>query len=92
MIINILQIILIVIVFLPVKWFAYWLTEIKGLPEFLNYQPYSCNKCLQFWLLMGIYISLLVIPVYITVFGGITLTILDAIAMHINQKNKTILV
>ena len=89
--INILQVILVIITFITIKYLGYKITEDWGLPRWLNYQPYNCFKCLVFWLLMGFYVV-----------GGITLnwwyylsvgaiiTVLDVIALIHHQKNNTI--
>ena len=58
MFIQILQLILVIALFIPIKWICYKITEEWGLPTFLNYMPYSCFKCLSFWSLMAIYISI----------------------------------
>ena len=90
--IILLQAIAALIIFFAVKYGAYWLTEVKGLPEWLDYKPFSCNLCLTFWALMGIYTTLwlsFVCLFYMTMYGY-TLTILNAIAMWIDQKDKTI--
>lgn len=91
MFIEILQVILIFALFIPIKWICYKITEEWGLPTFLNYMPYSCYKCLSFWSLMAIYISIgLVFRLYITMAVGAILTILDVIAVIVDQKKKTI--
>ena len=93
MFIQILQVILVIALFIPIKWICYKITEEWGLPTFLNYMPYSCRKCLSFWSLMAIYISIgLVFHLYITMAVGAILTILDAIAVIVDQKKKTIIV
>lgn len=93
MFIQILQLILVIALFIPIKWICYKVTEEWGLPTFLNYMPYSCFKCLSFWSLMAIYISIgLVFHLYITMAVGAILTILDAIAVIVDQKKKTIIV
>ena len=80
------------VIFFAVKYGTYWLTEVKRLPEWLNYRPFSCNLCLTFWSLMGIYTTLWLSFVclnYMAIYG-IILTILNAIAMHIDQRQRTI--
>lgn len=85
------QVIITVIIFLLVNFGAHWLTEVKGLPDWLNYKPFSCDLCLTFWSLIGIYITLWLSfsCLYIGIYG-ITLAILNAIAMWIDQRQKTI--
>ena len=78
-------------IFFAVNYGAYWLTEVKGLPTWLQYKPFECRKCLTFWSLMGIYITLWLSfsCLYIAIYG-VLLAILNAIAMWIDQKDKTI--
>ena len=91
MILQLLQVILILGIFLPVRYLAYYITEVKGLPVWLDYKPFNCRLCLTFWSLIAAYLTVgLILGFEITLFGGILLTILNAIAMWINQKNKTI--
>lgn len=89
--IILLQALAALIIFLLVNYGAYWLTEVKGLPEWLQYRPWVCRMCLTFWSLMGIYITLWLSfsCLYIAIYG-ILLAILNAIAMWIDQKDKTI--
>lgn len=81
----------VVIIFLIINYGAYWITEVKGLPIWLQYKPFECRMCLTFWSLIGVYsaiwasFSCLIIGVV-----GILLAILNAIAMYIDQRNKTI--
>ena len=91
MFIQILQLILVIALFIPIKWVCYAITEVWGLPTFLDYMPYSCRKCLSFWSLMAVYISIgLVLHLYITMAVGAILTVLDVIAVIVDQKKKTI--
>lgn len=91
MFIQILQVILILVVFLPVKWLTYQITDVWGLPEWLDYKPWSCYLCLTFWSLLAVYIAVgLIFQAYITLIGGIVLAILNAIAMWYDQRNRTI--
>lgn len=90
--IILLQAIAALIIFFAVKYGAYWITEVKGLPEWLNYKPFSCNLCLTFWALMGIYTTLwlsFVCLFYMAIYGYV-MTILNAIAMWADQRDKTI--
>ena len=91
MIINISQIILVLVVFFAIKLSTFKLTEVWGLPEFLRYEPYVCNKCLSFWTLMGIYlVTGLICHLWITMGVGLLLTVLDTVALIIHQRNNTI--
>lgn len=91
MFIQILQIILILAMFILIRWFAWKVTEVWGLPEWLQYKPWNCKICLTFWSLLSTYLSIgLIFNLYITLIGGIALAIMNALAMWIDQKNKTI--
>lgn len=70
---------------------TYQVTDVWGLPEWLNYKPWNCYLCLTFWTLLFIYLSVgLIFNLKITLFGGILLTVMNALAMWIDQKHKTI--
>lgn len=85
------QFIIILIIFLIVRYGAYVITEEMGLPRWLNYKPFNCQLCLTFWSLLSLYIAIWVsFSCLIVGIGGIILAILNAIAMWIDQKNKTI--
>lgn len=87
----ILQVILVLALFIPVKWLTYNITEKWGLPEWLDYKPFSCYLCLTFWSLMAVYLTVgLVFKAYVTLGAGVLLTVLNTVAMYIDQKNKTI--
>lgn len=80
-----------VIIFLVINYGGYWITEVRGLPEWLQYKPFICRLCLTFWSLIGIYIALgLSFSCLYTMVGGIILAIMNALAMWIDQRNKTI--
>lgn len=89
--IIVLQILLILVIFLPIKYIAYYITEVKGLPQWLDYKPFNCKLCLTFWLLIASYLTLwLAFACLYTAIGGIILAILNALAMWIDQRNKTV--
>ena len=91
MFIQTLQIILILALFITIRWFAWKVTEVWGLPEWLQYKPWNCKLCLTFWSLLATYLSIgLIFSLPITLYGGIALAIMNALAMYIDQKNKTI--
>lgn len=88
---QILQVILIFAMFILIRWFAWKVTEVWGLPEWLQYKPWNCKICLTFWSLLATYLSIgLIFNLYITLIGGIALAIMNALAMWIDQKNKTV--
>lgn len=93
MFIQILQVILILAMFILIRWFAWKVTEVWGLPEWLQYKPWNCKTCLTFWSLLFSYLTVgLIFHLPITLYGGIALAILNALAMWIDQKNKTIII
>lgn len=80
-----------VMIFLLISYGGYWLTEVRGLPRWLEYKPFNCRICLTFWSLIGCYLAIgLSFSCLYLMIGGIILAILNAIAMLVNQKNKTI--
>lgn len=81
--------IIIVAIFLCIKFLVYKLIEGGYIPEWLKYKPYICEMCLGFWFLTAIYIALSFIFNYIFLVGNI-ITILDSIAHYIDIKNNTI--
>lgn len=85
------QFILMMLAFFVVKYAAYVMTEEIGMPRWLNFRPWNCDKCLSTWSLVGVYTVLgLSFDWYYLMIGGIILAILNGIAMEINQRNKTI--
>ena len=91
MIIKILQIILIFTIFILDRFMVdKWVNQ-KNYPKWLDYAPLNCNVCCTFWSLLAIYLVIgLVFQWWWTMIGGMILTVLNAIAMKIDQKNKTI--
>lgn len=88
---NILQIILIFAVFFPVKYLVYKWTNQKNYPQWLDFKPWNCELCATFWTLLTIYLSMgLGFGLHITLIGGIILAAMNALAMYINQRQKTI--
>ena len=79
------------IMYFVIVYGAYFVTEVKRLPEWLQFPPFECRKCLTFWsnfiagLVVGLSFSL-----YITMITVMVMAILTAISMHIDQKRKTI--
>lgn len=90
---NILQVILVLVIFFPTKYLTWKITEVWGLPTWLNYKPWNCNLCLTFWSLLALFIACgLLCHLWITMAVGGLITVLNAIAMYINQKNKTVVI
>ena len=85
------QFVLMTLAFFVVKYCAYVATEEIGMPRWLNFKPFNCNKCLSTWTLAGVYTVLgLSFDWYYLMIGGIILAILNGIAMEIDQRNHTI--
>lgn len=91
MISILLQFIGIFIIFFATSYATWYVTERQLVPEFLDYKPFQCRTCLTFWSLVAIYVGMgITFQLWIALIGGIVLAILNAIAMYIDQKNKTI--
>lgn len=86
-----LQIVLVLALFLPVKYLTWNITEKWGVPEWIDYKPFSCYLCLTFWSLLAVYLTVgYAFQMWLTMVVGVLLAILNAIAMWIEQRNKTI--
>lgn len=85
-----LQMIAMLMIFLGTKYLTYNVTEVWGLPKWLNFKPWSCNTCLTFWSLVAIYTTLWIIGYKWLGISGLILALLNAIAMYINQRRKTV--
>ena len=91
MITILLQLLLIFTIFFPIVYLVNLWVNQKDYPEWLNYKPFNCRICCTFWVLLAIYIVMgLAFHFWWTSIGGIILTALNAIAMKVNEKNKTI--
>lgn len=91
MIIAFIQILCMLLVYFAVIPIVYYFTEVRQLPEWLRFPPFNCRKCLTFWTLIGISLVIgLSFELYWFMGTGIVLAILTAIAMTVEQKNKTI--
>ena len=79
------------IIYFSIVMGAYYVTEVKRLPRWLQFPPFDCRKCLTFWsnfiagLVIGISFNLFITMTTVLVMG-----VLTAISMHIDEKNKTI--
>lgn len=90
MIQTIIEILLIPTLFVLITAFTYWLTEYDKIPKWLHYKPFICNKCLTFWTLLGVGISLFLLDFIVTGVALVVLGILNAIARQIDEKNNTV--
>ena len=87
----IVEILLMIIAFLFCNWIGWLFTEVYLLPKFLRYKPFSCRLCLTFWLTIFVAIAIVLTLGYnVTSIGLGILAILNALAMWIDQRNKTV--
>lgn len=91
--ITILETILTVIFFLLIEMGVYQLTEkhYDKIPAFLQHKPFNCRTCCQFW--ANIFACAAFWFVTHWTFASITwvvLTILETIALKINETNRYI--
>lgn len=79
------------VVYLIIIYVAYYVTEIKRLPEWLQFPPMNCRKCLSAWSVLGVSLVIgISFGLYAFLITGIIMAILTGISMHIYEKNKTI--
>lgn len=93
MLLIILQLVSVLFIFFGIRIVAHYLIEeAEWYPtKWLDYQPFNCEKCLTTWLLVGSYIAFwLLTSCTLTLVVGLALTVLNAIAMHVDEKSKTI--
>lgn len=85
------EILMMFVVFFITSYAAYYVTEVKTMPQWLDYKPWICRLCLTFWSLITIYTTFLLgfQCLYMGI-GGILLASMNALAMYIHQRNKTI--
>lgn len=85
------SIITVFILFFIINYLSWYITEVKGLPQWLQYKPWICRLCLTFWSLIAVYCTIWASfqCLYIGTVG-IALAIMNAIAMYIDQKNNTV--
>ena len=84
------QLLAMLLIFLATRLFTYQLTNVWGLPKWLQYKPFICEICLCFWTLVAIYTPLLIIGYNWLGISGLIMAALNAIAMKVDQKNKTV--
>lgn len=83
------QLLAMLVIFLATKYATFQITE-HGLPKWLDYRPFNCALCACFWSLVAIYTTLLIIGYTWLGISGLILAVLNAIAMYIDQRNKTV--
>lgn len=80
-----------IIVFLFINWLTWMVVDRMGLvPSFLDYQPFNCRKCATFWTLVCVAIGAALGGFWTMAITIATMAVLNAVAMHINQKKNTI--
>lgn len=84
------QLLAMLVIFLATKYMTYNITEVWGLPKWLQYRPFSCNTCLTFWSLVAIYTTMLITGYTWLGISGLIMAVLNAIAMYIDQRKKTV--
>ena len=93
MIDGLIELLIVLVIFLDVKYITFKITEEDKIPQFLHYEPYVCYRCLSFWTMAALFlVSGLILNLWITMFVGLALTILDTIALSIHIKNNTVTV
>ena len=83
------QLLAMLVIFLATKYLTFNITEVWGLPRWLNYKPFNCNLCLTFWTLVVIYTTLLIVGYNWLGISGLIMAALNALAMYINQRKNT---
>ena len=86
-----LQIIISLVVWLAVVYVAFYLTEVKPLPQWLRFPPFSCRICMTFWTNLATIMTIgLAFSLWYFLAAGLILTVLTAISMKVDQKQKTV--
>ena len=79
------------IIFFIINYVVWYITEKDKVPEFLQYKPWSCRLCATLWALVTVYIAIgISFKLWVVLITGVILAIMNAIAMWVNQKEKTI--
>lgn len=87
----ILQILVTFIIFFLTAFVSWLTTEKWTMPHWLQYQPFSCRICQNFWLNVFAYVGIYLIYGWkITLILGLILTVLNTIAQKVDQKQKTV--
>lgn len=85
------QVILTIILFFTINYSTYKLCDEIGLPKWLDYLPWICRKCLNFWTQTFIYVTIFILSSYtywyLLLMGNI-LNILNTIAIYIDEKKN----
>ena len=85
------EFILIFVVYMIIMPAAYYVTEIKRPPKWLDWRPWNCRTCLSTWSLLFAYLGIgIAFDLWGFCIGGVILAGLTGIALYIDQKDKTI--
>lgn len=90
MMLTITQIFGALVIFIIARFYAYYQTEVWGLPKPLDYRPFSCQTCLSFWLLLSISIIFYLLHLPLLASTLLLLNVLNTIAMKVDQQHRTI--
>lgn len=89
--IYIMQLTIVLTIFIVIRYLAHTWTNNINYPRWLDYKPFNCEKCFSFWSLIATYLAVgLVFKLWVTLIVGIVLSILNAIAMYIDDRNKIV--
>lgn len=88
-----LEIVVGVLISFGLNYICYWLTEEEHIPTWLAYKPFTCRLCCTTWVSLFTFgiIGLVTSFTYPYLFGfGLVISILNIIALYIDQKQHTI--
>ena len=81
------------IIFFIINYVVWYITEKDKVHEFLQYKPFICRLCATLWSLVAIYIAIgISLKLWVVLIAGLILAILNALAMWVNQKQRTIII
>lgn len=85
------QFILVLVIFVLISYATWYIIEKDKVPKYLDYKPFNCRRCCSTWLMAATYIALgISFKWWVLLITGIIVTGLNAIALTIDQKIKTI--
>lgn len=85
------QFIISFVIFFVVLWLGFEVTENREMPTWLNYKPFKCRKCLTFWTLTFVYLTIgLSFQLWWLLGTGLLLAILNSLAQAIDERENTV--
>lgn len=79
------------VTYLVILYAAYYVTEVKRLPIWLQFPPFDCRKCLTFWsLVITAFVIGLSFDLFTYLVSVVALGVLTAISMEYDQRSKTV--